>query len=275
MFILISGYMGKKPQSEKNILYKLILPYVCFDLVYALCNAIAGDFGALNIFIPQSVYWYILCIAIMRFLTSKLDKKCLSVFTVMCVVISCVFSVISLDERIWRFMSIGRVFLLFPIYVFGYWLSGDRLKMVKSNKGYAILIPFVILVETLFLILGWTDTGWSSHRQATSINEYGLECIFMVLTAVLFVSLVCVMSDKKCFLTQWGRNSIVVYLVHIFAVRIALILLNKIVVPNVFLTFILYALFAVIITQVCSLNIFLRFYNTVMKWMGSKLGLTA
>jgi fucose 4-O-acetylase-like acetyltransferase len=71
MFILISGILSKKETNFKNIIGSYVIPYIIFDFAYVIFGSLIGQPVSWNVLVPSYVYWYILCIAIMKLMFSK------------------------------------------------------------------------------------------------------------------------------------------------------------------------------------------------------------
>ncbi|MDD7636305.1 MAG: acyltransferase family protein [Clostridiales bacterium] len=57
MFMLISGYLSKKQISIKKAIKDYLIPYIFFDLLYIIWEALRGIDVSLNILFPTYVYW--------------------------------------------------------------------------------------------------------------------------------------------------------------------------------------------------------------------------
>ncbi len=68
MFMLVSGYLSKKPTNLRKIFKNYIIPYVVFDFLYAIFIVLFhhGALTNLNVLVPIYVYWYILCLGLLK-----------------------------------------------------------------------------------------------------------------------------------------------------------------------------------------------------------------
>lgn len=74
MFMLISGYLSKRPINLKKAIKNYLIPYILFDLLYLMWLVIRGQEVSWNILFPTYVYWYILALFVMRLILSKSNK---------------------------------------------------------------------------------------------------------------------------------------------------------------------------------------------------------
>ncbi|EEQ59556.1 acyltransferase [Clostridiales bacterium 1_7_47FAA] len=263
MFILISGYLSKKKWTYKKMLRNYILPYIIFDLLWVVYSLIRGTVSAaeLNVLVPTYVYWYILCLCLMRIVafTTVLNK----IFLPISVVLTIISPLIGKD--IWLVLSLGRVALLYPMFYLGRSYLKEFVSKAREKKiTMVILMSACICGELLLLRNHITDITWASHDYPLNMTECLLKYVFMFFVVGVFTGLVALVPNRKIFLTKWGRNSLLVYLIHSFVIDVLKVVFGKINVewntPFCFAA----VLTAVIITEFLSNERLKKLYDVMM-----------
>ena len=271
MFMLISGYLSKKQISIKKAIKDYLIPYIFFDLLYIIWEALRGIDVSLNILFPTYVYWYILALFIMRIMIAKINMVILPVlFGILS------FASVVVTEHVWSFMALGRVILLFGIFYIGYRCPENALKNVRNHRALGVSVGIIcLLLELALLYAGITDVTWATHDYSSSISDYLLKYIFIfVFTIGMFFFLAVIMPNKSIVLARWGRNSILVYLIHPFFVDIEKAVANRLSIAENTLLLIIFVVAAVIITDVLSMDIFKDAYNNCINKIAKILKLS-
>ncbi len=268
MFILISGILSKRASSFKKIFCRYIIPYVIFDGIYVLYGYIRGYIVNYNILIPSYVYWYILCLAIMKILYHKIPALMICVISVIIsFIFPCLFS-----ETIWRFCSLGRVFLLFPLFCVGVCISFDKLKLLKDKVKICFLIGIMsFLCIILFLGMGIVQYNWATHDFYGTNTELLIKYIYMLFTVGVFLLLFVILPNLD-FLKRWGQNSVVIYLIHPFCIGLFTHITSLLKLPMVY-SFAITICFSLVITNILSLNIIKKYYDYMLDYIIKKIKL--
>lgn len=102
--------------------------------------------------------------------------------------------------------------------------------------------------------------------------DYFLKVVFIYLFVICEFAFLCAVAPSKVTLiNRWGRNSICVYLIHPFLVDIVKAVFNRIGIVNTGITFILYVVFAILITDTLSRNSIKRIYDTMLNTIATLL----
>lgn len=203
MFMLISGCLSKGPAGWKKIIRNYLTPYVIFDFMWVLYALVrrSGSIGMLNLFIPTYVYWYILCLALMKFLASSKIRNELILITG----IMLTFAAPLVGKDVWLVLSLGRVALLWFVFYIGLKLPFEKLIKIRSHKKESILVLVLcISAEIIFLRVGLADISWATHDYPITFRECLLKYVFMVLTVGCFCGFVALAPQKESFLARWG-----------------------------------------------------------------------
>ena len=264
MFLIISGYLSRNHWTLKKCIKNYVVPYVVFDIAWVVYALLVGNatINDLVILTPTYVYWYILSLFFLRMISSN------SLWGYLFLPCSILLTLISpyIDENYWRILSFGRVALLYPIYWIGKkYISTiiDTLRNTNKVVGY-ILIFACILIELLVLKLGVVDITWASHDYPTYTIETVIKYVFQFLVIIIFIGLTIDVPDKETMLSRWGRNSVIVYLIHPFALSVLLFVLHMVNVEMDALFFFIFVVLSIVITEVLSHDILKKTYDSFM-----------
>lgn len=195
MFMLISGYLSKKPVNIKKAVKNYLIPYIIFDCLYLVGLAVRGQEVSWNILFPTYVYWYILALFIMRIILSTSNN-----FLVALILFVLSFFSVTITEHTWTFLSLGRVFLLYPIFYLGYRIQPmtiDRLRKSKCGRWIVTgLCAVCIGMEMEFLKAGIVDITWATHDYSSNILDYFVKYIYVCVCNYYICSVKCYKSVK-------------------------------------------------------------------------------
>lgn len=264
IFIFISGFLSKRKSKIEKIVKNLIIPYIIFDLLYVAVSNLIGGHESFNILFPTYVYWYILCIALMRLSVEFLDKTKIAFFMPVISIAFCYFC----SENIWRFLSIGRVFLLFPVFYLGYKLDGKKIEFFRNKKWVSIIIGIcATVIEILalkFNIIGILD---STHNYPENISDSILKYLFMIISVGIFIFTASLVPAKIKFLKRWGENSLMIYLIHPYAILFFGKIFNKLNIQSDTLYFVILFIISVLVTEILSLEIIKNVYQKLIEYI--------
>lgn len=271
MFILITGLFSKKEQSVNKIISLYILPYIIFDLIYVIWCLLLGKNANVGLLIPTYVYWYILCIAIQKLIVWKISNKYIILLCIIFIQIGTLF----VPEDTWRILSIGRVALLFPIFYLGLSISFDKLCLLRRNKFLSILIGTGSIFINIVIYFSLSNSGLiaisAAHNYYSSLAELAIKYVYMCTTVGIFICANAILPENKT-LCRWGRNSLIVYLVHPYFIDVISFVIKN-VIKDSYISALLCIVFAIAITNFLSIDIFRKIYALCMKKISRILNL--
>lgn len=224
-FIFLSGYLVKDKLASNNY-YKqshMLLIYYLFGylLVIVTKSLMSGTLVIINPFTPPIALWYLFTLFILRTLAPWLVKVKLVV--PWCFILSLI---LGLTSCIGSEFSLSRTICMMPYFAVGLLVDKDIIDRIRKTN---IIIKIIIVssgvaIETLFMYLFmkigkfnysilWMKNGYAESNIDNLegiVFRAGLCFVSLTICLALFVS----MTNKKCFLTKWGRNSLAVYLLH-------------------------------------------------------------
>ena len=216
-FVFILGFFFKKNikngcLSNNKWLNYLIL-YCIMQLILIVINN--STFTLIN---PKQGLWYLQCIITWMLLMPvliRIKKKYL-------IVISFVLALlVGFDSKIGTVASLSRTFVFLPFFLFGYYFNNEFIYNLKKKKYRIILITVLLCIVflTLYYILGIGNIITISYGKGP-YGDFGFIGLcqrilwFGIATSLLFLIMVLV-PNKKYFFTDYGKNTLQVYCLHL------------------------------------------------------------
>lgn len=257
-FVYVTGVFSSfKPKKD---FVRLILPYIVFQFLYVIFAVyVLKDKVKPPLTTPYWLMWFLPCTFLWRFVDSILKKTGTKVY---CVLIPVFFALALLAGKcgkIGHTFSLSRLICFMPFFMLGSALGVKK----RINKSYAVfcLVGYIICfaLYVLFKLNDITPDVFYYTYSYKAMNYSALIRLWIMLAAVLAtLCLVAFMPDKRTYLCRLGQNSVCIYLLHGFIVK----LLNKIQINlSVSLKIVLALLLALIITYVLSLPIVKKVYD--------------
>lgn len=221
MFIFISGYFSKK-DYKKSMVLDFLIPAFIVSSIYMF---IEYKTFFVNIFVPPFVFWYLYSLVFWRLVIKDVAKiKGILFFSLILYLICGIYQLQFNAGSLMR--SIGFLFF----FVLGYKAKeSDILKVKNMKKGLFILILLIVFLFSYYIIKNdLLIYGLLCKNKA--FVELGVNNIDGVLTnlfinfplLILLSLLILKITPKKrlCF-TYIGRNTMPIYLFHMFLIFIA------------------------------------------------------
>ena len=207
LFIFISGYFAKF--NIKNILTKLLYPYVIFQVIYCLFTG-----NRVQFLTPHWILWYLMCL-ILWSLTFKIADFKPFVLLIISVGIS-IFA--GYFEQIGKPLSLARFFSFYPFFLMGYIAKKNNL-LAFEFKGKKVVGILILVVSFLLTkaILPYIKTSWFYHSESyLSSGETPVWRFILTTIAVLWcVGFLFIAPKKKMpCITEIGQYSISIFLIH-------------------------------------------------------------
>lgn len=217
-FVFISGYFARKSKSSlPDITIKYLGTYLIFNTLFALSPWHVNS--PTNFLYPQLIYWYLLCLCFWRVSIGALSK------IRFIVPLSLLFTLyIGTCVKADRFMSISRAICFFSFFLIGY--KFDLKLIQKLPKWLMALTLFTCLSAVVYAhytgIIPVKMYEYIQSYEATEVtNITGIKMrIFMIAIAlVITLCLIGLAPSRKFGFTIFGRNSLSIYLLHIFIIK--------------------------------------------------------
>ena len=219
LFIFISGYFSKIA-SDTNVkaLKNVFIPYLLFNTLWIMSVfLIEGDLSKTMYIIPGYGLWYLLSLFFWRTFLPAADRiKYVFWFSIL---LALFIGIIDFKSDL---LSISRTICFFPVFLFGYYFK-DLKEKFTFNK-YLSAGAFAILITAATLFFAFKTNGLLMLKTSyVDMHMGNIEGIILRLIVISVGILCCIllfniMTSKKTFLTKMGRNSLAIYVLHLYFV---------------------------------------------------------
>lgn len=228
-FVFISGYFSKKKNNKK--LVSLIYTYLLWQMI--ICPTIlyitTGDFSKsfqtpIN---PQWTYWYLLALIVWRFATPIVNKFLkLNYMLPASILLSIAIGFLNLP---WWVMTAGRIITFYPFFLIGYIFTKENVEYFKNkfNKIFSLisllgtaLITWIAFITYELPLDAVNMRG--AYIEYTSNLGLGvlIRLAYYSLAILCMISISSFISNKENFLSTFGKNSMLIYLIHGFVLNL-------------------------------------------------------
>ncbi|WP_071459254.1 acyltransferase family protein [Bacillus massilinigeriensis] len=227
-FIFVSGFFSRG-FNEKGYIAKigkkLILPYLIFQLIYSIFYFFLNDESQLTVspLDPHWSLWFLISLFfwnIMLIGFSKLHPAIGLSIALAGGLLSGYF------EGVSNWLSLSRTFVFFPMFLLGYYMDKNQvMTLTKPFYKLGALLAFTV-VFTGFALFPGIDYEWllgskpyaamGTSAASGMLIRLGL---YALSTAMVF-SFFAVVPKRQYFFTSLGKNTLYVYLLHGFFIRI-------------------------------------------------------
>lgn len=224
-FILISGYFAKKgPKPIKTLVKKILLPYAFFQILYSGYYTLIGlqDSFSLDLGIPQWSLWFLLslfCWNVLLHLTNYFSVKKILIGSVVMAVAVGYFPIFD------HFLAIQRTLTFFPYFMVGYMIPKAWIEKIKAYpKRWVAVVIFCglfLFIEGNDLINKYWVFGSKPYDEYLNHPSLGgpQRLIFLAAGLIGIIAFLLLVPRKRYFFSNWGRNTLTVYLLHGFVVK--------------------------------------------------------
>ncbi|MGP7819146.1 acyltransferase family protein [Niallia sp. 01092] len=227
-FILISGFFAKGMYKQGYIqkyVKKLIIPYIIFQLTYSIFYYFLYSKSTFTIqpFNPHWSLWFLISLFfwnIMLLLFAKI-KFIYGLF------ISVVLGVaIGFVDWTTSYLSLTRTFVFFPLFLIGFYLKKEHFEWIRRKGSKLTAITTFLFVFIGFYYFPSINDQWLlGSKSYSNLGEDSLQAIFIrlffyILSCMMIYCFLAIVPNKHYFFTKLGKNTLYVYLLHGFIVRI-------------------------------------------------------
>lgn len=290
LFAFVSGVFARyNPSKIKN---NMIYPYLIFQTLYLLfSNQILDKDADMQYTTPYWLLWYLFAIIVWNLVLPLVQVEGMKKKMAMLLAAAAASVFIGFDEKAGYFLSASRIVEFFPYFLLGVYYrdmkrkaqetaSGLRKEKEQPDyqadkrkkwliKGAAILILGIILGAFVWLIgqnVEDIKSAWFYGSVSYEKGNYGWQFrLLSIAAALLWLAffLLCMPVRKIPFLSYIGANTMPVYLLHGFVIK----LLSKI----KFFSFVEHEeavalLFSVLLVAVFSWKPLVEFLAPLFRW---------
>ena len=230
VFLYAAGLFSQDDYAKSDhVLGRLLLMYAFFQIFFGFLHVLGGG-AAPDITQPYYVYWFLLCLAILRFV-SRYVPKTKTVFVILCLlaVLGGLF-----PDADWH-LAVSNSIAYAPFFWAGLMTDRNRLNAFlkrRSLKHYLagiLLILAALLIGVLFIrTMNPTLAALQMSPYETAADLLSRLIIYAVSILMTAGLLLCIPADDIPFFTAVGRNSLPVFLLHLLPVFILIPLLSRV-----------------------------------------------
>lgn len=232
LFVFVTGYFAKSNlsgEAGRKVLLQISFQYVIFQSIYSLLDVTVFQVNHIHhsFFAPYLLLWFLASHIGWRLLLLMM-RKCTPVQQLaISITLGVVVGYLQMDGT---WLSISRTFVFLPFFIAGYHFSFEKIEQLFTLKTRAIAMSASIL---LFVVIALTGAdispGWlygsmtygqlGHHEWYAGMYRFTLY-LLQIVAGAAFLSFV---PKGASLLTDYGRRTLYVFLLHGFIIRIAAI----------------------------------------------------
>lgn len=225
-FLFLSGYFSSF--HRKRILFRLILPYVVFQTLYLVFDAIILN-SSINIRLqyttPYWMLWYLFALIIYNLLIPFFDTDIPGqiVFLAASVLLSLLAGY---DDSIGYFLSLSRIITFAPFFLGGYYFKKDRAFFENTSFCFRRIVPVVgVILSVIGILFAWKTklapaVLYGSFSYANAGYSPVQKLFLLVIGYGGIMSIALIPNKKIPLLSEIGKNTFPIFCLHGFVIRI-------------------------------------------------------
>lgn len=276
IFFFVSGYFSKTgPDEPVKAFKRLFIPYIVFCIIWEIFNVYVMHEAPNSILFihPGYMLWFLMSLFIMKMSLPIMER--LKHPIIVAVIASMLIGFI--DANI---LGISRAFIFMPIYLIGYYYEDLKIKAIDKlplieNNYFAISVLILSLVSSVIIayIIPFDAIIMKHSYGHHLIHDILIRGLLILITTINVLVITRFMTNKKISLTQFGLNSLTVYLLHPYAISLTKLIAKPYLKGHqkMILAFVLIMTF--IIVYVLSRNIITKAFNKFLNGIYRVIGL--
>ncbi|MBN8191689.1 acyltransferase family protein [Bacillus sp. NTK074B] len=230
-FILVAGFFAKgfyKKGYIQKLAKKLILPYILFQLIYTvyyhfLYQESTFEVDPLN---PHWSLWFLISLFCWNALLYAFIKWFKFKPGIGLTVAFSLGLVVGFADVISNYLSLSRTFVFFPLFLMGYYMEKEHFEYFKTKKARLVAGSlFVLVFLGMYFVPEFSDKwllGSKPYGDFAWNNTFSMaiRAAVYLLNIVMIFSFFTFVPTKRQFFTKWGKNTLYVYLLHGFLIRL-------------------------------------------------------
>ena len=229
LFIFITGYFSKK-KSYKEIFsyFKLYLLFQTMYLLFQIFFVDGNEKTRFSYTTPFWIMWYIFLLPIYLLVLRFIDTKNNYLAVLEIFISFCLSVLVGFFQCIGDFCAISRFFYFLPFYLIGYYIKRINIKRIdkfleKRIRYIVLSITFLLAIAGCFWISNLNVKNsvlFGNKSYVDTKSSFGIR-IMLMLIALVWIFLLCSLSPKGKlpFITEIGKNTLSIYLLHGFIVK--------------------------------------------------------
>ncbi|RHW31424.1 acyltransferase [Neobacillus notoginsengisoli] len=227
-FILISGFFAKG-FNEKGYIWKiakrLILPYIFFQIIYSVFYYYLFQKPALTIdpFNPHWSLWFLVSMFFWNLLLIPFTKIRPAISLPIAFAIGLLVGYL---DWVSNYLSLSRTFVFFPLFLAGYYMKKEYFYALFTIRMRLLAAASLLLVFAGFYFYPDMQYQWLlGSKPYAAMGVASIWAMFKrlgiyALSFIMVMSFFAFVPRKQYFFTTLGTNTLYVYLLHGFFVRV-------------------------------------------------------
>ncbi len=222
LFVMISGYFARFDADK--IVKKIIAPYLCIQLVCGICVSFLVNVEGMSaqLTTPFWYLWYLPALAVWKISVLFVDTECVKKQRLILLGSVFVALLVGYDDTVGYYMSLSRIIVFYPYFLLGYYARKAKEQESRVYRIFAkmdrwkCMAVLTFCVVLIFAISPMIDYRWLYGSYSYSELGYAPihRVIGYILGAVQCLCLLKIISCKKSYLSEVGKNSMYIYLGH-------------------------------------------------------------
>lgn len=216
LFIVVSGYFSKK-QNTFNMCaggYKrLIICYLIFNTAYILLDAVTTGYSFHRLLIPSFALWYILSLIYWRITLQALPQKWLNHPSIV-ITASFLLSLSAGFIPIGSEMSFQRAVTFWPFFIIGYYLRQyDCVGKIRGGNKWFYSVFLIVLLMIVYVCM----PAFYANKPYTVdcfLYEMATKALQLLIATVLCLCVLVITPEKMGKITDIGKYTLLIYLLH-------------------------------------------------------------
>ena len=224
-FLFLTGFFARfKP---RKIFFNLICPYILFQTLYRAFDAFiihGKDSFTLNFTTPYWILWYLLTVICYYLLIPLIDTENVRSRKIILGLAIAISLLAGYDSSIGYYGSLSRSFTFLPFFLAGFYLSKTK-KMPQKNH---LTLPLSGLLALLCSFYIMNNSGitkqvlYGSYSYEKAGYNPLIKAILLVCGFAWIIFLLSAVPEKKIpFVSLLGQNTLSIFLLHGFVVKLA------------------------------------------------------
>ncbi len=225
IFFFVAGYFSKiGPDEPIKAFKRLIIPFIIFNIIYHVFCIVAGipDKGIL-FFDTAFALWFLSALFMMKIALPIYDKLKYPIIIAFLIALLIGF----LDFR--SYFGFSRFIVFTPAFLIGFYYKDIKANIQKNyqqisnilnNKIVQIIIALVVVMACAFSALYMPFKVISLTSAYRDNFDMILRAIVLILGIAFTLVLTSFVSNNESFITKIGRNSMAVYVLHVYFIKL-------------------------------------------------------
>lgn len=218
IFFFVAGYFSKiGPDEPIKAFKRLFIPFFVFCIIYELFDIfVMGGTLSKKMFVnPGYALWFLISLFTMKMLLPILDKLRYPILTAF--ILALLIGFIDVD-----LLGISRTFVFLPIFLVGFYYKDLSKKIKFRIENNLVLVLLLILTLVSCVIVAYNVPFdmilFKAPYKNYNILNILIRAVILILGGANVLILNKLMTNSENILTKFGRNSMSVYVLHVYFV---------------------------------------------------------